>query len=47
MEHPVALNDHLGIRQHQVANSERPEVWLPAAEEDRHYVDRHVQNDSR
>ena len=42
MEHPVALDDHLGILEHQVAVSERPEVRLPPAEDDRHDVDRHV-----
>lgn len=42
MEHAVALDDHLGIVEHQVAVSERPEVRLPPAEDDRHDVDRHV-----
>src|SRR5260370_28258566 len=42
MEHPVALDDHLGILEHQVAVSERPEVRLPPAEDDRHDVDRQV-----
>src|SRR5215203_1810114 len=42
MEHPVALGDHLGILEHQVAVGERPEVRLPPAEDDRHDVDRHV-----
>jgi hypothetical protein len=42
MEHPVAWDDHPGILEHQVAVSERPEVRLPSAEDDRHDVDRHV-----
>jgi hypothetical protein len=42
MEHAVALDDHLRIVEHQVAVSERPEVRLPPAEDDRHDVDRHV-----
>ena len=42
MEHPVALDDHVGILQHQASVSERPEVRLPPAENDRHDVDRHV-----
>jgi hypothetical protein len=42
MEHPVALDDHLGILEHQVAGSECPELRLPPAEDDRHDVDRHV-----
>ena len=42
MEHAVALDDRLGIVEHQVAVSERPEVRLPRAEDDRHDVDRHV-----
>jgi hypothetical protein len=42
MEHPVALEDHFGILEHQVALGERPEVRLPPAEDDRHDVDRHV-----
>ena len=42
MEHPVALDDHFGILEHQMAVSERPEVRLPPAEDDRHDVDRHV-----
>src|ERR1700680_2334757 len=42
MEHPVALDDHFGILEQQVAVSERPEVRLPPAEDDRHDVDRHV-----
>ena len=42
MEHPVALDDHFGILEHKVAVTERPEVRLPPAEDDRHDVDRHV-----
>lgn len=42
MEHPVALDDHVGIPEHPVAVRERPEVRLPPAEDDRHDVDRHV-----
>ena len=40
-ERPVALEDPLGILEHQVAASERPEARLPPAEDDRHDVDRH------
>jgi hypothetical protein len=39
---PVALEEHFGILEHQVALGERPEVRLPPAEYDRHDVDRHV-----
>jgi hypothetical protein len=46
MEHPVALDDHLGILEHQVAGSECPVLRLPPAEDDRHDVDRHVVDDS-
>src|SRR5438105_3721985 len=42
MEHPVALDDQLGILEHQASVSDRPEVRLPPAEDDRHDVDRHV-----
>jgi hypothetical protein len=42
MGHPVALDDHFGILEHQVSASERPEVRFPPAEDDRHDVDRHV-----
>lgn len=42
MEHPVALDDHFGILERQVAVSKRPEVRLPPAEDDRHDVDCHV-----
>ena len=41
MEHTGALDDHLGILEHQVAVSEHPEVRL-SPEDDRHDVDRHV-----
>ena len=47
MEHPVALDDHLGILEHQAAVSERPEVRLPLAEDDRHDVDRHMIDPTR
>src|SRR5438132_1524291 len=42
MEYPVALDDQLGILEHQASVSDRPEVWLPRAEDDRHDVDRHM-----
>ena len=42
MEHPVAPDDHIGILEHQVAVSERPEVRLSPAGDDRHDVDRHL-----
>ena len=29
MEHPVALDDHFGILEHQVSVSERPEDGFP------------------
>ena len=41
VKHPVALDDHLRILEHQVAVTERPGIRLPAAEDGRHDVDRH------
>ena len=35
VEHPVALDDHVGVLEHQVTVSERPEVRLSPAEDDR------------
>ena len=47
MEHSVALDDHLGILEHQVALGESSEVRLPPAEDDRDDVDRHVVDEPR
>src|SRR5881275_530091 len=42
MEHPMSLDDHVGILEHQVVVSQRPEVRLPTSENHRHDIDRHV-----
>ena len=47
MEHSVAVDDHLGILEHQVAVGESPEVRLPPAEDDRHDVDRYMVDESQ